>query len=137
MADLKRILRETKTIAVMWANPRTSAPAYYVPAYMAAQGYRVYPIHTARIHQGRMLWGQPITDRVDQLPEPIDMVNIFRRTERIIDFVPQILAMDPLPKVVWLQQGLRHAEAARQWREAGIEVIEDRCLMVDHRMARI
>ena len=87
MADIERIHRQTQTIAVLWANPRESAPAHHAPAYMAAQGLRVYPIHVAQVHAGKTLWGMPMLQRLDQIDEPVDLVNVFRRAERIIDFV--------------------------------------------------
>ena len=64
-------LAAARTIAVLWANPRPSAPAFYVPAYLAQQGYRVYPIHPAPVHADKVLWGRPMLQRLDQVPEPV------------------------------------------------------------------
>jgi hypothetical protein len=58
--DIRAILEQTRSVAVLWANPRTSAPAFYVPAYLAGQGYRVYPIHPAKVHADKVLWGEPM-----------------------------------------------------------------------------
>jgi len=133
MSDIEQILRDTTTVAVLFANPRTSAPAYYVPAYLAEQGYRVYPIHPAPVHADKVLFGQPMLQRLDQVPEPIDLLDMFRRAEAISDHVDDILALDPLPRVVWFQLGLRNEEAAARLEAAGITVVQDRCTLADHR----
>ena len=129
----REILVSTRTIAVFWANPRTSAPAYYVPAYLAGAGYRVYPVHPAAVHQDKTLWGQPMLQRLADVPEPIDLIDVFRRPEAIPDHVPEILALDPLPKVVWFQSGIVNDVAAAALRQAGITVVQDRCTLADHR----
>lgn len=131
--SIARILEQSTTIAVLFANPRPSAPAHYVPAYLAQQGYRVYPIHPAPTHSGLTLFGQPMLQRLDQVPEPIDLLDVFRRAEAISDHVDDILALEPLPKVVWFQLGLRNDEAAARLEAAGITVVQDRCTLADHR----
>ena len=112
LADIEQILKDSTTIAVLFANPRTSAPAYYVPAYLAEQGYRVYPIHPAPAHADKVLFGQPMLQRLDQVPEPIDLLDMFRRAEAISDHVDDILALDPLPRVVWFQLCLLYTSDA-------------------------
>jgi len=134
MSDIRRILTETRVIAVLWANPRESAPAFYVPAYLAQRGYRVYPIHPAPMHADRVLWGQPMLPTLADVPEPIDLIDVFRFPQALPRHIPEILGLEPLPKVVWFQQGIVNNSVAGVLRVAGIEVIQDRCTLADHRM---
>lgn len=129
----ERILWETRTIAVLFANPRVSAPAHYVPAYLAQKGYRVLPIHPAPVHAGTQLFGQPMRQSLAQIDEPVDLVNVFRRADAILSHVPEILAMTHRPRFVWFQQGLRNEEAAAALEREGIVVVQDRCTLADHR----
>ena len=82
---------------------------------------------------GRTLWDHSFVASLTDLGEPIDMVDVFRRPEALMAHVPEILGMRTLPKVVWLQLGIAHAEFARTLREAGIRVVQDRCALAEHR----
>ena len=132
--DVRRILTQTRTVAVLWANPRESAAAFYVPAYLANRGYRVYPIHPAPIHLDKVLWGQKMLRSLADVPEPIDLVDVFRPAQALARHLPEILALEPLPRVVWFQQGIVDHAVAGVLRAAGIEVVQDRCTLADHRM---
>ena len=132
-ADILRIAREAKTIAVLGAHPSTWRPAFYVPDHMHRVGARVLPVNPR--FAGQTLWGETVLERVTDVAEPVDMVNIFRRPELIDAHADEVLAMDPRPRSVWLQLGIRNDEAARRLSEAGIEVVQDRCLMVEQRRA--
>lgn len=129
----ERILRETRTIAVLFANPRTSAPAFYVPAYLAQKGYRVIPVHPAPVHADKTLFGERMRQNLGQIDEPVDLVNLFRRADAIPSHVPEILGMKTRPRFVWFQSGLRNEEAAAALRSEGIVVVQDRCTFADHR----
>ena len=122
---------DTRTIAVLGANVEPGKPACYVPDYLAAEGFVIHPVNPLFV--GRTMWGNPFVATLGELGLPIDMVDVFRRPEALLAHVPDILAMSPLPKVVWLQLGIAHAEFARQMHAAGIHVVQDRCTLVEHR----
>ena len=128
--EVKRVLRESKTVAVLGANVRESKPAHYVPKYLYGEGYTIYPVNP--VHEGKTLFGEPFVPKLSDLQGPIDVVDIFRRSEALSEHVDDILAMEPHPKVVWFQSGIRHDEVAEQLSEAGIDVIQSRCMLADH-----
>ena len=123
------VLHDTHTIAVLGAHHETGRAAFYVPEYMHAQGYRILPVNPALA--GRELFGEAVVATLGDLHEPVDLVNVFRRSDHLPAHLAELLALRP--KAVWLQLGVRHAAVAGALRAAGITVIEDRCLMVDHR----
>ena len=132
---IAEMLRDTKTIAVIGIKPESHAgqPAYYVPAHMDRAGYDVIPVPTYFPDVTEIL-GKPVFRTVAAIGRPIDMVNVFRRPSDIPPHVDDILAAKP--KFVWFQLGIRNDEAARQLAEAGIKVVQDRCLMVEQRGLR-
>ena len=130
------LIRGTKTIAVLGIKPESHAdqPAHYVPAHMAAAGYEIIPIPTYYPEVKEIL-GRKVFRKLTEVGRPIDMVNVFRRPNDIPPHVDDILAAKP--KSVWFQLGIRNDDAARRLAEAGIKVVQDRCLMVEHgRMSR-
>lgn len=129
--ELLALFAETRTIAVLGANVEPGKPAYYVPDYLAAQGFEVYPVNPGFV--GRTLWGRPFVASLTETVEPIDMVDVFRRPDALMAHVPEILGMRTPPKVVWLQLGIAHAEFARTITAAGIRVVQDRCTLAEHR----
>ncbi len=116
-AHAAEVLRSVHTIAVIGAHAQAARAAHYVPAYMASQGYRILPVNPD--FEGRALFGEPAVARLGDLDEPVDMVNVFRRSDAVIDHVDEVLAMRPLPRVVWLQSGIRNDEAAERLAESG------------------
>ena len=116
---------------MLGAHVEAHRPAFYVPEYLASVGYRIVPVNPTFV--GTQLWGEPVRATLAELDEPVDIVDVFRRPAVIPDHVPDILAMSPLPGVVWLQLGIRSPEAAAELEAAGIEVIQDRCTLADHR----
>jgi len=130
-AGLTAILRETKTIAVLGAKPDPGEPAYYVPAYLAARGYRILPVNP--VYVGRELHGARVTGTLADLDETPDVVDIFRRPEYLLDHAREILALSPLPSTVWFQLGIVNDAAAERLARAGIRVVQNRCMMPDHR----
>lgn len=124
------LLRETKTIAVLGIKPESHASqaAFYVPAHMADAGYEIIPVPTYFPEVTEIL-GKPVFRTLAAIGRPIDMVNVFRRPSDIPPHVDDILAAKP--KFVWFQLGIRNDEAARRLAEAGIKVVQDRCLMVE------
>ena len=133
---IQDLIRETKVIAVLGIKPESHSDqaAHYVPAHMAAAGYDVIPVPVYYPDVTEIL-GQKVFRKLADVGRPIDMVNVFRRPSDIPPHVDDILAAKP--KSVWFQLGIRNDEAARRLAEAGIKVVQDRCLMVDHaRLAR-
>ncbi|RDI95190.1 CoA-binding protein [Meiothermus sp. QL-1] len=129
MKDLRSFLRSARTIAVLGAHPDPQKPAHYVPAYLKQQGYTLLPVNP--VYAGQVLWGRRVAARLEELEEPVDILNIFRRSEALMAHLEEIRALQP--KLVWLQSGIRHPAFARALLEVGIPVVEDRCLMVVHR----
>ena len=130
-AALRRIFDATRTIAVLGAHDEPSKAAFYVPQYLHRMGYRVVGVNPKLA--GQELHGALVVATLAEITEPIDMVDVFRRPDQIPSHVPDILAMQPRPPVVWLQLGIRHDAVARQLRAEGIEVVQDRCTLADHR----
>jgi uncharacterized protein len=129
-AGIEKMLRETKSIAVVGIKPETHADqaAHYVPAHMAAAGYEVIPVPVYYPEVTTIL-GKPVFRSVAAIGRSVDMVNVFRRPSDIPAHVDDIIAAKP--KFVWFQLGIRNDEAARRLAEAGIKVVQDRCLMVE------
>jgi len=129
---IAQLLRETKRIAVLGIKTEAQAgqPAFYVPEYLHNAGLDVVPVPVYYPDATRIL-GKPVYRRVADVPGPVDMVNVFRRSEDVAPHVDDILAAKP--KAVWMQSGIRHEQAAQRFAEAGIKVVQDRCLMVEHR----
>ena len=134
-AELAAILAETKRIAVLGIKTEVQAgqPAFYVPQYMAEAGYEIVPVPVYYPDVFEIL-GEPVYRKLAEIPEPVDMVNVFRRPRDIPPHLPDILAAQP--RVVWMQLGISHDEVAEALARAGIKVVQDRCLMVDHRRLR-
>src|SRR5437764_10368414 len=129
-AGIQQMLRDTKTIAVLGIKPETHADqaAHYVAAHMAAAGYDIIPVPVYYPDVTEIL-GRPVFRKLTEVGRPIDMVNVFRRPSDIPPHVDEILAAKP--KFVWFQLGIRNDEAAQKLAEAGIKVVQDRCLMVE------
>jgi predicted CoA-binding protein len=128
---IRRILRDTRTIAVLGMKPEhTGQPAYYVPEYAHHAGFEVIPVPVYYPETTEML-GKPVYRTIAAIPGDVDMVNVFRRAQDIDAHVDDILAKRP--KYVWFQSGIRNDGAAERLARAGIEVVQDRCLMVELR----
>ena len=129
---IEQLVRECRRIAVLGIKPesRAGAPAFYVPEYMLRHGYDVVPVPVYYPEVVQIL-GRRVYRALRDVPGPIDMVNVFRRPHDIPPHVPDILAAKP--RVVWLQLGISHPETAETLARAGIQVVQDRCLMVEHR----
>jgi hypothetical protein len=123
-------LRSARVIAVLGAHVAPDRPAHYVPSYLHEQGYRILPVNPHFV--GTVLWGQPCVALVTDLREPIDLIDVFRASHMLDMHVPEILAMDPLPRTVWFQLGIRNDRAASALADAGIDVVQSRCTLADH-----
>lgn len=128
---IAEILRTTRTVAVLGAHHEAQRPAFYVPEYLREVGYRVLPVNGTLV--GHALWGQTVRASLTELTEAVDVVDVFRRAESLPGHLDEILAMRPLPRVVWFQAGIRNDDVARALEAAGITVVQDRCMLADHR----
>ena len=129
---IRRIAGEARRVAVLGMKTERQAgqPALYVPQYMHERGIEVIPVPVYYPEVEQIL-GLPVHRRVRDVPGPIDIVDVFRRSEDVAAHLEDLLAARP--RCVWLQSGIRHAEAAEALARAGIDVVQDRCLMVEHR----
>jgi predicted CoA-binding protein len=130
-ADVRAVLERARTVAVLGAHDDPSRPAHYVPDYMHGVGSRILPVNPALV--GKTLWGEPVRASLVELGVTVDVVDVFRRSEAVPAHLDELLAMRPLPAVVWLQTGIRNDTVAAALVAAGIDVVQDRCMLADHR----
>jgi predicted CoA-binding protein len=129
-AQLREILSSSPTIAVLGIHHEPEKAAYYVPEYLHDEGYRIIGVNPQLA--GKTLFGEPVRSTLAEIREHVDLVDVFRRSDAVAGHVEDILAMQPRPKVVWLQLGIRNDEAAKILEEAGILVVQNRCTLADH-----
>lgn len=129
---IRTLLKETRRIAVIGIKTEEQSfqPAFYVPQYMAHAGFEIVPVPVYYPEVTEIL-GQKVYRKLEDVPGEIDMVNLFRRPQDVTGHVDDILAKKP--KAVWMQSGIRNDEAAEAFARAGIRVVQNRCLMVEHR----
>jgi uncharacterized protein len=129
---MKELLAGTRRVAVLGIKTERQAnqPAFYVPEYLASAGLEVIPV-PVYYPEVETILGRKVYRRLADVPGEIDLVDVFRRSEDIPQHVADILAKKP--RAVWFQSGIRNDQVARQLAEAGIKVVQDRCLMVEHR----
>jgi predicted CoA-binding protein len=133
--SLRELFENTHSIAVIGIKEGETEDAYRVPEYMKRAGYRILPVNP----KFDQILGEDCVARIGELDQAaglssgIDVVNIFRASENVPAHVDEILALEPRPRAVWMQLGIHHGPSAQRLRDAGIDVIQDRCIMVDHR----
>ncbi|ALW88319.1 CoA-binding protein [Deinococcus grandis] len=132
-AQVRQILTEHRVIAVVGFHHDAMKPAYYVPEYMHRQGYTIIPVNPALAARGESFFGHRAVATLAEITTPVDIVDVFRRSDKVRGHLPDILAMPTPPKVVWLQLGIRDDATARELAAHGIDVVQDRCLLADHR----
>ena len=130
--QIRDLLQRVKRVAVVGIKTEAQSfqPAYYVPEYVQSAGYEIIPVPVYYPDVTQIL-GRPVYRKVADIPGSVDMVNVFRRPEDVPPHVDDILAKKP--KSVWMQLGIRNDAAAEKLARAGIKVVQNRCLMVDHR----
>ena len=130
---IRELLLDTKTIAVLGIKTEAQAgqPAFYVPSYMQNAGFKIIPVPVYYPEVTQIL-GQKVYRKLADISVEVDMVNVFRRPQDIPPHLEDILAKKP--KSVWMQLGISHDAVAEELAKAGIKVVQDRCLMVDHRL---
>ena len=129
-ALIRRLLTETKTIALVGASANPARPSWIVLKYLLSRGYDVIPVNPGLA--GQMLLGKPVVARLADLPGPVDMVEIFRNSDAAGGLVDEALALPVLPKIVWMQLGVRDAAAAARAEAAGLTVIMNRCPKIEY-----
>lgn len=129
-AYIAGILGSVKTITIVGASANDVRPSFFVTKYLIDKGYTVYPINPG--HAGKEILGRMTYARLSDVPEPIDMVDIFRGSAAVPPIVDETLALDPLPKAIWMQLTVRHDEAAAKAEAAGIKVVMNRCPKIEY-----
>ena len=129
---IRSLLKETRTVAVLGIKTEAQAtqPAFYVPRYLQTAGFQIIPV-PVYYPKATQILGQQVYRRLVDIPTDVDLVNVFRRSQDVPPHVADILAK--MPKAVWLQSGIRNDAAAETLAKAGIKVVQNRCIMVDHR----
>jgi predicted CoA-binding protein len=123
----ENLLRNAKTIAVVGLSSRRSRPSYGVSEYMQSRGYRIIPVNPNETE----ILGEKVFRSLDEIPEHVDIVDIFRRPECVPEIVDAAIRIGA--KGVWMQEGVVNDEAAGKARAAGLEVVMDRCILKEHR----
>jgi len=129
-AYIAGIFNSVRTIAVVGASANEVRPSFFVMKYLIAKGFEVFPVNPG--HAGREILGRTTYARLGDIPVPIDMVDIFRASAAVPPVVDEALALDPLPKVIWMQLTVRHDEAAAMAEAAGVKVVMDRCPKIEY-----
>lgn len=129
-AYIRAILNSAKTVAMVGASPLNVRPSYFVFKYLTERGYDVIPINPGQV--GNSLLGKPFVASLKDIDRPIDMVDVFRGSAHVMPVVDEVLALSPLPKVIWMQIGVRNDEAAAKAEAAGIKVVMDRCPKIEY-----
>jgi hypothetical protein len=129
---IRELLSNTRTIAVLGIKTEAQAnqPAFYVPRYLQSAGFQIIPVPVYYPDVTQIL-GQKVYRKLIEIPGDVDLVNVFRRPQDVSTHLDDMLAKRP--KAVWMQSGISHAQVAEALAKAGIKVVQDRCLMVDHR----
>lgn len=125
---IEKILGETKTIAVVGQSGNAAKAGHYVPAYLKKRGYKIYAVNP-NLSEG--LDGDPVYGSLEDVPRPVDLVLIFQRSENVPPFVDQ--AIDIGARAVWMQLGIANEPAAQKALAAGLDVVQDACMLVEHK----
>ncbi len=126
LPDIKNIITSCRSIAVVGFSPKENRPSHMVGKYLMEAGFRVYPVNPGVSE----ILGHVCYPDLASLPEPVDIVDIFRRSDDIVPIVKAAIAVRA--KVIWMQQGIVNKEAATLAEAAGLQVVMDRCLKIDH-----
>lgn len=129
-AYIAGILNSVRTIAVVGASVNDVRPSFFVTKYLIAKGYEVYPVNPG--HAGKEILGRMTYASLADIPVAVDMVDVFRASSAVPAIVDEVLKLDPLPKVVWMQLTVRHDEAAARAEAAGIKVVMNRCPKIEY-----
>ncbi len=125
---LRALLRNAKDIAILGAKDKPGQPVDGVGRYLLRQGYKIWPVHPARA----TVWGLAAYQDLASLPKPVDIIDVFRAPQHCPEHARQVLALPWRPKVFWMQSGIVSPEARELLEAAGVAVVENACLMVEH-----
>jgi len=127
---IRGILNTVKTIAMVGISPKENRPSYFAFKYLLERGYRMIPVNPGQA--GKEILGQKVYAKLADIPEPVDMIDIFRATQFAMPVVKEALAMQPKPRVIWMQLTIRDDEAAKLAEEAGLKVVMNRCPKIEY-----
>jgi predicted CoA-binding protein len=127
---IRGILNTVKTIAMVGISPKDVRPSYFAFKYLLERGYRMIPVNPGQA--GGEILGRPVYAKLADIPEPVDMVDIFRAPQFATAVVEEALALTPRPQVIWMQLGIRNDEAAQLAEAAGLKVVMDRCPKIEY-----
>jgi predicted CoA-binding protein len=129
-AYIRDILKGVRTIALVGASNNPARPSWIVTKYLIERGYDVIPINPG--WDGREILGRPVYAKLKDIPRPVDMVEIFRNSRDAGPITDEALALEPLPKVIWMQLSVRNDEAAKRAEEKGVKVVMNRCPKIEY-----
>jgi len=127
---IRGILNTVKTIAMVGISPKENRPSYFAFKYLLERGYHMIPVNPGQA--GKLILNQKVYARLSDIPEPIDMVDIFRASEHVLPVVEEALKLQPKPQVIWMQLTIRNEEAARLAEAAGLKVVMNRCPKIEY-----
>ena len=129
-AYIRGILNTVKSIAMVGISPKESRPSYFAFKYLQERGYNMIPVNPGQA--GKQILGRKVYARLTDIPEPVDMVDVFRASQFALPIVEEALKLDPRPQVIWMQLGVRNDEAAAKAEAAGIKVVMNRCPKIEY-----
>lgn len=122
------LLRESRVIAVIGAKDKAGQPVDDVGRYLMAAGYKVIPVHPMR----QNVWGLPTYKSIEEIPEPIDIVDVFRASEFCLEHARETIRLASRPRCFWMQLGISNSEASRLAEDCGILSVSDKCIKIEH-----
>jgi uncharacterized protein len=127
---IRGILNTVKTIAMVGISPKENRPSYFAFKYLLERGYRMIPINPGQA--GKTILGQKVYAKLSDIPDPVDMVDVFRGSEHVLPIVTEAVALKPKPQVIWMQLMVRNDEAAKLAEDAGLKVVMNRCPKIEY-----
>src|SRR5437868_82409 len=129
-AYIRGILNTVKTIAMVGLSPKDNRPSYFAFKYLLERGYRMIPVNPGQAGEG--ILGQKVFAKLADIPEPVDMVDIFRASKYALGIVEEALKLKPRPQVIWMQLGVRNDQAAKLAEDNGLKVVMNRCPKIEY-----
>ena len=127
---IRGILNTVKSIAMVGISPKDNRPSYFAFKYLLERGYKMIPVNPGQV--GKEILGQKVYAKLGDIPEPVDMVDVFRGSQFAMGIVDEALAMKPRPQVIWMQLTVRDDAAAAKAEAAGLKVVMDRCPKIEY-----
>jgi predicted CoA-binding protein len=127
---IRGILNTVKTIAMVGISPKDNRPSYFAFKYLKERGFRMIPVNPGQA--GKDILGEKVYAKLSDIPEPVDMVDVFRASQHALSVVEEALTMTPRPRVIWLQLGVRNDEAAKLAEDNGMKVVMNRCPKIEY-----